>query len=83
MSTFEDRMHAIRNMPDEDIDYSDIPPLDADFWANAELRTPGPVLGRYIRLDADLLDWFHAREGSDYPTRINALLREHMERAGR
>lgn len=27
-------------MTDEDIDTSDIPPLDGDFFANAELRMP-------------------------------------------
>ena len=85
MTISEERTRSIEGAPDgdEDIDFSDIPETDAAFWANAELHTPGPVMGRYIRLDPDLLDWFHDREGPDYPTRINALLREHMERAGR
>ncbi|MGZ3182584.1 MAG: BrnA antitoxin family protein [Telluria sp.] len=31
-----------------------------------------------IRLDVDMLDWFKA-EGPGYQTRINQVLREHME----
>jgi uncharacterized protein (DUF4415 family) len=32
-----------------------------------------------MRLDADVLDWFK-RQGPGYQTRINEILREHMER---
>ena len=28
-------LRALAAMPDEDIDFSDIPPLDEKFWANA------------------------------------------------
>lgn len=64
-------------MSDEDIDTSDIPELDEDFFRRAELRVPRkqPVT---IRLDADVLEWFKS-QGQGYQTRINKLLRSYME----
>ncbi|AMJ60469.1 hypothetical protein [Bosea sp. PAMC 26642] len=32
-------IEALKNRPDSEIDYSDIPPLDDKFWANA-VRNP-------------------------------------------
>lgn len=65
-------------LTDADIDTSDIPPLDDDFFANAELRMPKPKKAITIRLDSDVLDWFKA-QGGGYQTRINAVLRMYME----
>ncbi len=33
-----------------------------------------------MRLDADVLDWFHARHAKGYQTQINAVLREYIAR---
>ena len=33
------QLEALAKMPDSEIDYSDIPPLDEKFWANA-VRNP-------------------------------------------
>ena len=65
-------------MTDEDIDTSDIPLLDDDFFARAELRLPEPKQSVTIRLDADVVEWFKA-QGKGYQTRINAVLRRYME----
>ncbi len=64
-------------MPDEDIDYSDIPELGDDFWADAEVRTP-EKRGIYIKLDDDVVEWMKA-QGKGYQTRINAILRTYYE----
>ena len=67
-------------MKDEDIDFTDIP-LTLD-WSKA-------VIGKFyrpikksltIRLDADILAWVKGH-GAGYQTRINALLREAMQRS--
>jgi uncharacterized protein (DUF4415 family) len=67
---------ALAALPDSEIDYSDIPPLDEAFWKNA-------VRGRFykptktsttVRLDTDVLAWFKA-QGKGYQSRINAVLR--------
>jgi len=65
-------------LTDEDIDTTDIPPLDENFFANAELRMPKPKKAITIRLDTDVLDWFKL-QGHGYQTRINAVLRMYRD----
>jgi uncharacterized protein (DUF4415 family) len=80
----------IAQMPDEDIDFSDIPPLGEDFWKNAVRgKFYRPVKKQVtVRLDADVLEWFKAKQGGarGYQTAINAALRklfeEEMRKAG-
>ncbi len=36
----EERHRKLVEMADEEIDYSDIPSLDEEFWKNAELKHP-------------------------------------------
>jgi len=62
---------------DKDIDTSDIPELDQDFFRQAELRVPAKQTVT-IRLDSDVLAWFKG-QGSGYQTRINQLLRQYMQ----
>lgn len=65
-------------MSDEEIDTSDIPPLDETFFADAELRMPQAKPSITIRLDPDILDWFKS-QGKGYQTRINTVLRRYVE----
>jgi len=69
---------AVDALTDEDIDTSDIPPLDESFFAQAELRMPRTKPAITIRLDPDVLEWFKA-QGKGYQTRINVVLRMYME----
>lgn len=64
-------------MQDKDIDTSDIPELDDEFFRRAEIKVP-PKQSITLRLDADVLEWFKA-QGQGYQTRINKLLRSYME----
>ncbi|MEA5114475.1 MAG: BrnA antitoxin family protein [Geobacteraceae bacterium] len=75
----QEEIRKLQEMPDEEIDYSDIPP--AGDWGKA-------VVGRFyrpiketvtIRLDADVLDWLK-QGGKGYQTRVNSILRAVMER---
>jgi uncharacterized protein (DUF4415 family) len=69
----------VDRLTDEDIDYSDIPPLDKAFLAKA-VRVPWPPTKRQltIRLDEDVLEWLKSL-GKGYQTRINRILRVAME----
>ncbi len=67
----------LRAMPDEDIDYSDIPPLD-EFFRSAHLLMPRPKTAVSLRLDNDVLEWLRS-QGPGYQSRINAVLRAYME----
>lgn len=65
-------------MSDEDIDYSDIPPLNDDFFANASVYVPPAQRGNYVQLDTDIATWF--RSQTDESKRlVNLVLRKYME----
>ncbi|MCY4571444.1 MAG: BrnA antitoxin family protein [Gemmatimonadetes bacterium] len=65
-------------MKDEDIDYSDIPELNAEFFATARVVVPPGKKQVTVRLDRDVLAWLKA-QGRGYQTRINAILRAYYE----
>jgi uncharacterized protein (DUF4415 family) len=67
----------VDEMTDDEIDTSDIPPLDDSFFAKARLRMPERV-SVTMRVDADLLEWFRA-QGEKYESLINAALRSYVE----
>jgi uncharacterized protein (DUF4415 family) len=67
----------LAKLDDADIDTSDIPELDEDFFRRAELRVPTKQAVT-IRLDADVVEWFKG-QGAGYQTRINQLLRRYMQ----
>jgi uncharacterized protein (DUF4415 family) len=60
-------------LTDDEIDFSDIPERDDEFWANAKLVLPKKEQVS-IRLDPDVLEYFR-RPGAGYQSRINAVLR--------
>ncbi len=69
----------IDRMTDADIDYSDIPELDDEFFKNAKVVDWPPTKAQLtIRLDADVLAWLKSN-GRGYQTRINRILRLAME----
>ncbi len=72
-------LKELEALPDEEIDFTDIPEItDAD-WRNrrAGLFYRPLKAAVTIRLDADLLAWFK-RQGRGYQTRINRVLREYF-----
>ena len=65
-------------MKDEEIDTSDIPPLDDSFFATSRLRMPGKKVSVTLDVDADVLEWFKA-QGEDFHNRVNAALKIYAE----
>jgi uncharacterized protein (DUF4415 family) len=72
------RLEEIQNIPDEDIDTSDIPELDAHFWENAKLVQPMTKQAISLRIDSDVLQWFK-NQGKGYQSLMNAVLRSYFE----
>lgn len=75
-------LKALADMPDSEVDYSDIAPLTPEFWKNA---VPNPFYKPIkthasVRIDSDVMAWLKS-EGKGYQTRMNAILREAMVRA--
>lgn len=79
-STTESRTdwERLEKMSDADIDFSDIPELDAEFFKTAKVRMPQAKKAVSIRLDSDVLTWFR-KQGRGYQTRMNAVLRTYMQ----
>ncbi|KJV05108.1 BrnA antitoxin family protein [Methylocucumis oryzae] len=67
-------------IPDEKIDYSDIPATTPEQWREAEQgRFYRPVKQQLtLRIDADVIAWYKS-QGKGYQTRINELLRQAMQ----
>lgn len=76
-----EELRALAELPDEEIDTSDLPPLtDAQLARMVRGRFYRPVKQQITaRLDADVLDWLKA-EGPGYQSRMNAILRAAMLR---
>ena len=62
---------------DKDIDFSDIPELDEEFWSRAELVEPDPTEQVTIRVKRSVLDYFKA-PGKGYQTRMNRVLESYV-----
>ena len=74
----ETNWDRIDQMTDEEIDTSDIPPLDDAFFASAQLRLPKGKVPVVISLDADVFQWFKS-QGAEYQNLINTALRIYAE----
>jgi uncharacterized protein (DUF4415 family) len=76
------RAEELEMMSDFDIDYSDIPPLDKDFFKKAQLvnRKPGTEQIS-MRIDIEVLAWFRKHsQGNNYQTLINDVLRNYVQK---
>jgi len=67
----------VNKLKDGEIDYSEIPPLDEDFF-NKAIVWPGPKKQVTLRLDPDILEFFRS-QGRGYQSRINAVLRRYVD----
>lgn len=69
-------------MTDDEIDYSDIPPITDEMWKTGVLREGFKTVSKKDQenslIDLDIIEYFKSRE-SNYRAKINQLLREYME----
>ncbi|HEY5162635.1 MAG TPA: BrnA antitoxin family protein [Terriglobales bacterium] len=64
-------------LTDDEIDCSDIPPLDDRYFREAVVW-PGSKQQITLRLDPDVLAFFR-KQGKGYQSTINAVLRKYVE----
>ena len=72
----------IDRLRDEEIDYSDIPELDDEVFAQPLVDWPPKKEAITIRVDSDVLGWFK-KQGRGYQTLMNHVLRRYMNLAAR
>lgn len=70
---------ALAAMPESEIDFSDLPPLQAQDWVGAERgKFYRPVKQQLtVRIDADVVAWLKS-QGKGYQSRLNEILRSAM-----
>jgi uncharacterized protein (DUF4415 family) len=73
---------ALEARSDENIDYSDIPPLTEEFFEKATLRIPANQADQLVKIDPDVLKWFQS-QSEEYKVLINSVLRHHIETSGK
>ncbi len=69
---------ALEAQNDDDLDYSDIPPLEESFFSSATLRIPIQEAKNFVRLDSDVVNWLE-HQSNDYTVLINQILRQHIQ----
>ena len=77
-STSRTNWAALESRSEENIDYSDIPPLTDEFFERATLCIPAHQAQELVQLDPDVKQWFQS-QGAQYQTLINSVLRQYIE----
>ena len=78
MNVSKKRLKEIKNKPEGEIDYSEIPELTKAFWDNAKVETPTAKRAISLRVDQDVLDFFKAL-GRGYQTKMNSVLKSYVK----
>jgi uncharacterized protein (DUF4415 family) len=64
---------------DDAIDYSDVPELDAAFWASAEIEKPSQKAAVTMRVDDETLEYFKGEQPRGYTARMAAVLKAYVK----
>ncbi len=78
MSLQEKKHRKPDEIADPEIDYSDIPETDREFWIRAKVVMPKPKKAISLRIDRDVLEWFKA-QGKGYQSRMNVVLKSYVD----
>ena len=77
MTISPERLKELQNIKDSEIDTSDIPELDEQFWQKARRVEPIPQETVLIKLEPDIVNWFK-HQSPNYKTIINQVLRDYI-----
>ncbi|NET17193.1 MAG: BrnA antitoxin family protein [Okeania sp. SIO1H6] len=77
MTISPERLKELQNINDSEIDTSDIPELDEQFWQKARRVEPISQETVLIKLDRDIINWFKYQT-PNYKTIINQVLRAYI-----
>ena len=77
-NTSQTNWAKLDTMTDEEIDTSDIPPIDEKFFANARLRMPKGKVAVIVSVDKDVSDWYQS-QGEESKALMGAALKIYAE----
>ncbi|GBF84660.1 BrnA antitoxin family protein [Aphanothece sacrum] len=73
----EEQLKILGQMKDSDIDYSDVPATDAEFWQEATVN-PAIKVPVTIQLDPSVIAWYKQQVPQGYQSLINSVLEKYM-----
>jgi len=74
----EEQLKILGLMQDSEIDYTDAPATNTEFWQDATVNIPAVKIPVTIRLDPTVLDWYKQQVPRGYQTLINTVLKKYM-----
>ena len=74
----EEQLKILGRMKESDIDYTDAPATDADFWQDATVNIPPVKVPVTLRLYPNVLAWYKQQVPRGYQTLINNVLQKYM-----
>lgn len=74
----ETNWQRVDSMTEEEIDTSDIPPLNEEFFGKSRWWRPLEPLNAIVQTDLKTLTWFQS-QGDDYDKKMSAALRIYAE----
>lgn len=72
-------LEQLANLPDDQIDTSDIPELDETFWANAKVTPARTKPNVSLRVEEDVVAYFKAENPKGYTARMSAVLSAYVQ----
>lgn len=72
-------LEQIASLPDDQIDTSDIPELDAAFWEKAKVTPPRTKPNVSLRVEEDVVAFFKAENPKGYTARMAAVLSAYVQ----
>ena len=76
-----EELKAFDDLKDEDIDFSDIPETDEEFWKDAEVIHPGAEKV-ILSLESEVLQWYQSKGKRQYKNLMRKALKSYMQAAG-
>ncbi len=77
-NTSETNWEKLETMTDEEIDTSDIPPFDEEFFAKAQVRMPRGKIAVTVNVEQDVVDWYQA-QGEESKALMSVALKIYAE----
>ena len=77
MDLSESNWNKLKEADDSEIDYSDIPSTDQEFWEEAEVIYPPKKVTIHLKVDEDIAKWLKEM-GDRSDSAVNSLLRSYF-----
>lgn len=74
----EEQLKILGLMQESEIDYTDAPATNAEFWQDATLNVPPVKIPVTLRIDPAVLAWYKQQVPRGYQTLINTVLTKYM-----